>query len=149
MLAWRNAMESNAVPDAASLYAPAVRINGEGGLATPSRMHDYWRDRHAIPGWSFRREHGDEPEVTWEAPLATAQERRACGDGAVARAVLRMVQLHPQRSSTTSRAVPCETLRGRYRLRLRETPAGWRICDETFLLVDFCASCPAARACRR
>jgi hypothetical protein len=47
-------------------------------------------------------------------------------------------------------AIGCPRLEGVYLLRLRRTPAGMRICHETWSMADgVCASCPGAPACVR
>ena len=45
-------------------------------------------------------------------------------------------------------SIGCAHLEGRYLLRLRRTPAGLRICHETWSMAEgICASCPTAPAC--
>jgi serine/threonine protein kinase len=47
-------------------------------------------------------------------------------------------------------SIGCARLEGRYLLRLRRTPAGLRICHETWSVAEgICASCPTASVCPR
>jgi len=47
-------------------------------------------------------------------------------------------------------SIGCPRLEGRYLLRLRRTPAGLRICHESWSLAEgICASCPTAPVCSR
>jgi hypothetical protein len=143
-------MEARALPPdvATPLYAARVRINGDAGRATPLELSRHWTALFATSGWRFEREPGAEWHLTVPLPLAPRDPDRAtCGDGPLRRAAVRMLQREPGRAARSSGNLPCEEVRANYRLLLRETAEGWRICSESFVLRELCASCPTARGC--
>jgi hypothetical protein len=147
---WLQAMEARALPPdvATPLYAARVRINGDAGRATPLELSRHWTALFATSGWRFEREPGAEWHLTVPLPLAPRDPDRAtCGDGPLRRAAVRMLQREPGRAARSSGNLPCEEVRATYRLLLRETAEGWRICSESFVLRELCASCPTARGC--
>ncbi|MFO0629208.1 MAG: serine/threonine-protein kinase [Polyangiales bacterium] len=148
--AWSNAMEGRDLDPtrASQLYAPAVRINGDRRPATPLEISRHWTRLFALRGWRFEREPGAEWHLSSVPPLALGEpDRASCGDRTLRRAAVRMVQHQPARDARTGGNLPCDEVRGTYRLLLRATDAGWRICSETFLRSDLCAACPQARIC--
>ena len=57
---------------------------------------------------------------------------------------------HLMALTTTGDRAAFDALAGRYLLRLRATPAGLRVCHETWSVEEgICASCPTAPLCQR
>jgi hypothetical protein len=143
-------MATRALPPvvAAQLYAPAVRINGDPRLASPTQMSRHWTALFTTSGWRFEPEPGAELHLSVPEALTPGEaDHASCGGGPLRRAAVRMLQREPGRAQRSSGKLPCEEVRGTYRLFLRETAAGWRICSETFLRTELCASCPTALGC--
>jgi hypothetical protein len=76
--------------------------------------------------------------------VATACREVPAARGAVLKVRAWAVEVRPDRHPS----IGCPRLEGRYLLRLRDTPAGWRVCHESWSVQDgICASCPTAAVC--
>jgi hypothetical protein len=141
-----------------------ARSSGAEGLerlyATSLKYHGYERppdfarmtrdlDRMAARGGSFvyersRTEWAEEPLEADAVPSACRLVEGATGPLVKVRAWV--TELNPERNAD----IGCQRLEGRYVLRLRQTPAGLRVCHETWSVDEgICASCPSAPLCER
>jgi serine/threonine protein kinase len=130
------------------LYAASLKYHGD------TRSPDFVRmtrdlDRMAALGGSFayersRTEWAEEPLEADAVPSACRLVEGATGPLVKVRAWV--TELNPERNAD----IGCQRLEGRYVLRLRQTPAGLRVCHETWSVDEgICASCPTARLCQR
>jgi hypothetical protein len=148
--AWLRAVTTRALPpgDATALYAATVRINGDRRVASPAQMSQHWTALFATSGWRFEPEPGAELHLSIPPVLTPGNaDHVTCGGGPLRRATVRMHQREPGRARRSAGKLPCEEVRATYRLLLRESAAGWRICSESFLQAELCVSCPTAVGC--
>ena len=125
-------------------YAPRVRWNGQStdvtGIGTQLE--------HTIASGGTNS--FDWTRSTWERePLTSSDVPTTCSafPGATGD-VVKVRAWNDEYRSDRHPSIGCAHLEGRYLLRLRRTPAGLRICHETWSMAEgICASCPTASAC--
>lgn len=84
----------------------------------------------------------NDPAASWALACAAVQN----ANGAVLKLRLQASELAPQRDLS----VGCARLRGVYLLRLRRVADGFRICHESWSMLEgICASCPTVPECSR
>ncbi|MDB4930174.1 MAG: hypothetical protein JWM10_2658, partial [Myxococcaceae bacterium] len=144
---WDSAMRLQ--PGAQSLdrfYAPRVSWNAQ---ATDAAGIAVQLERSVSAGGtnSF-----DWARSTWEhEDLASSDVPAACRAFAGATGdVVKVRAWNDEYRVDRHASIGCARLEGRYLLRLRRTPAGLRICHETWSVAEgICASCPTASVCPR
>ena len=116
-------------PDFAAMARDVARIMADGGAFSIDRGRSDWA-REAP-----------------EAELVPAACRAVPGaSGPVLKVRAWASELRRDRNAD----IGCPRLEGRYFLRMRQTPAGLRICHETWSVDEgICASCPGAPLCQR
>ena len=128
-----------------SFYAPRVRWNGQTlDDADIAAMLDRAVAAGGTNEFDWSRSTWEREPVGGPDVAATCQSfAGAAGDVVKVRAWAE--EFRPDRHPS----IGCPRLSGRYLLRLRRTPAGLRICHESWSLAEgICASCPTAPACR-
>ncbi len=116
-------------PDFAAMTRDFARIASEGGSFTVDRARSDW---------------GREDPGADAVPSACRAVTGATGEVLKVRAWA--VEVRNDRNAD----IGCPRLEGRYLLRMRDTPAGLRICHETWSVDEgICASCPTAPICQR
>jgi serine/threonine protein kinase len=116
-------------PDFNAMSRELARVTAEGGTFTVDRARSDWG-----------REEPDADAV----PSACRSVPDASGP------VLKVRAWAVEVRSDRNADIGCPRLEGRYLLRMRETPAGLRICHETWSVDEgICASCPTAPLCQR
>ncbi len=120
---------SSRTPDFAAMARDMARVTAEGGSFTVDA---------ARSDWSREDPNADAvPAACRTVPDAT---------GAVVKVRAWAVEVRNDRNAD----IGCPRLEGRYLLRMRETPAGLRICHESWSVDEgICASCPTAPMCAR
>lgn len=125
-------------------YAPRVKLHGDA-LGRDGVERSLVTSRVAGVTWSFdwsRSEWSPEPLADRDVPDVCRAVPGAEGDVWKVRAWL--TEVSPRRNP----AIGCPRLEGRYLIRLRRTPSGLRVCQETWSLSEgICASCPSATVC--
>jgi serine/threonine protein kinase len=130
------------------LYAASLKYHGSTRPADFAQMtRDL--DRLAALGGTFAldRARTDHAEESLEDEAVPSACRLVAGaEGPVVRVRAWVTESRPDRNAD----IGCPRLEGRYVLRLRATPAGLRVCHETWSIDEgICASCPAAPLCQR
>lgn len=146
---WKRALEApRPGDDLTRYYAPRVRWHSSDRVGTPAEIARFALE-NAAAGGSLRVDLS-RATVTDEDPSGAdvAPTCRALpgASGPVLKVRAQVVERRANRVET----IPCQTLRGVYLLRARQTPSGPRICHETWSIEEgICASCPTAAVCSR
>jgi len=130
------------------LYATSLKYHGNARAPDFAQMtRDL--DRLASIGGTFAldRARTEVAEESLEDDAVPSACRLVPGaEGRVVRVRAWATEERPDRNAD----IGCPRLEGRYVLRLRATPAGPRVCHETWSIDEgICASCPSAPLCQR
>ncbi|MBL8683600.1 MAG: hypothetical protein JNK05_30800 [Myxococcales bacterium] len=144
---WDEGVRSGGPAALADTYVDGAYVHGFlSRRDTDERARGAWAERTRQGGW-FRR--GPRRRTAESQRDLRGYARASCRDEAnPAAPVLRFVADAEWLNPITHSAVPCQTIRGPYFWRMKQTPAGWRICHESWEMQSaICASCPHAPAC--
>ncbi|MEZ4392520.1 MAG: serine/threonine-protein kinase [Polyangiales bacterium] len=146
---WKRALESPRPGDDLSrFYAPRVRWHSSDRVGTPAEIARFALE-NAAAGGSLRVDLS-RATVTDEDPAAASVAPTCRAVPGAFGPVWKVRAQVEERRADRIESIPCQTLRGVYLLRARQTPAGPRICHETWSVEEgICASCPTAAVCSR